>query len=207
MDATLALFYAEGMAPIYGQIQTIRDASLSLEILDQMALPNVVDQQALHCLTRLSGQQLRFDTRFIGYDESAPGSLCIRLEMPCSFSYLQRRGAFRLDLIPRRPVSCFLSVKGDEIEISVADVSLGGVGLLGVIPGVALVPGLILKGARVELSSGNCLIVDLEVRSQADYFLKNGIKTIRTGTQFKALSPRDAQTLMRYINRVATQQS
>lgn len=127
----------------------------------------------------------------------------------CSFAYpkqilrFQRRDFYRLTVPLGHPLSCHIpGNQGDEVEVSLVDISIGGIGILGYAPGVRLSSGLRYQNVRIELPETGTIAASIEIRASFDVTLKNGIRTVRTGAQFVGL-PGTAQALIqRYITKV-----
>ncbi|MGQ5524080.1 flagellar brake protein [Chitinimonas sp. PSY-7] len=111
----------------------------------------------------------------------------------------QRRAYYRLMTLEVAPLSCFVPVQGDEVEIDLVDLSVGGLGILGYMPGLLLRPGVKYRGVRIELPKLGTLVADIEIRDVYDITLRNGIRTTRTGAQFIHLGAPAQNLIQRYI--------
>lgn len=111
----------------------------------------------------------------------------------------QRRSFYRLMTQAVAPLSCYIPVQGDELEIDLIDLSVGGIGILGYMPGLLLRPGMQYRGIRIELPQVGTLVADIEIRAAEDVTLRNGIHTVRTGAQFLKLSAPAQNLIQRYI--------
>jgi len=122
-------------------------------------------------------------------------------KIPRNYTRLQRREFFRQMLpITRRPV-CRIPRKDCVIELSVVDISIGGI--------AAEMPGGklpfesrdILKGTSIDLKGFGVLTVDLEVRNSS--VVQRGEKTNgRIGCNFVSLSRGMEAQLQRFITDV-----
>ncbi|MBV1775474.1 PilZ domain-containing protein [Burkholderiaceae bacterium DAT-1] len=131
------------------------------------------------------------------------GMYLLTAHLPSEVFRLQRRDFFRFSLTPAFPLSCFLHIGDDDYEISLIDLSLGGIGILGYVPGVCLDAGTIYQRVRIELPDNAGIVADIEIRNSYEVTLKNGIRTIRTGARFINLPGTTQSVLQRYINRMA----
>ncbi|WP_158228843.1 flagellar brake protein [Chitinimonas sp. BJB300] len=111
----------------------------------------------------------------------------------------QRRAYYRLMTLEVAPLSCFVPVQGDEVEIDLVDLSAGGLGILGYMPGLLLRPGVKYRGIRIELPKLGTLVADIEIRVVNDITLRNGIRTTRSGAQFLNLGTPAQNLIQRYI--------
>lgn len=111
----------------------------------------------------------------------------------------QRRSHYRLLTQAVEPLSCFIAVQGEEMDIDLVDLSVAGIGILGYLPGLLLQPGQVWRNIRIELPQVGTLCSDVEIRSAQDVTLRNGIRTVRTGAQFLAPSSTLQNMVQRYI--------
>lgn len=122
--------------------------------------------------------------------------------LPDHYTRLQRREFFRLVLpLTRRPL-CFLNREdGSTLQLSVVDISIGGIAAE--LPGGALdfAIGQVLKGAHIELKGVGTLDVDLEVRNNGEV-QRGGKVSGRIGCQFVKLNHAMEHQLQRFITDV-----
>ncbi|MCX8086005.1 MAG: flagellar brake protein [Rhodocyclaceae bacterium] len=125
-----------------------------------------------------------------------------KTRLPKSYTRLQRREFFRLVLpITRRPVCIVPREGGKPLELSVIDISIGGVAveLPGAEEGFEI--GQLLPRARLELKGIGTLEVDLEVRNRA--LVQHGSKqALRLGCSFARLGRGMENQLQRFITEV-----
>ncbi|MEW6164713.1 MAG: flagellar brake protein [Pseudomonadota bacterium] len=122
--------------------------------------------------------------------------------LPDHYTRLQRREFFRLILpMTRRPICRIKREEGPEMELSVVDISIGGIAAE--LPGGKL-PfeiGQTIQRARVELKTIGTLEVDLKVCNSSE--VKRGDKTNgRIGCNFVKLSHAMENQLQRFITDV-----
>lgn len=111
----------------------------------------------------------------------------------------QRRAHYRLLTQEVEALSCQIALRDEVQEIDLIDLSEGGIGILGYIPGLLLRPGVRYHGVRIELPQVGVLLADIEIRAVQDVQLRNGIRTVRSGAQFLALTVPAQQLIQRYI--------
>jgi c-di-GMP-binding flagellar brake protein YcgR len=125
-----------------------------------------------------------------------------RTQLPQSYTRLQRREFFRLILpITRRPTCTIQPPQGSPMQLSVVDLSIGGIAAE--LPGDKL-PfelGQILSQARIELKGIGVLQVDLEV-SNSSVVQRGGKTSGRVGCRFVRLSSAMENQLQRFITDV-----
>lgn len=122
--------------------------------------------------------------------------------LPDHFTRLQRREYFRLTLpLTRRP-PCFIAQNnGPSLQLSVVDLSIGGISAE--LPGSRLPfsVGQVLPQARIELKGFGTLEVDLEVRNASDV-QRGGKVNGRIGCRFVKVSNAMENQLQRFITDV-----
>lgn len=153
------------------------------------------------CVSHLNSVHFQFDLNVISKIDFE-GKPAFKTNTPKQIIRLQRRDSYRLSIPLSTPLSCIIPVDNGEAEISIADISLGGIGLLGYFPDISLNVGNILKNCRIELPQIGVITSDIEVCISNEQLLKNGIKTLRSGCRFLNLSGTGQTLLQRYINQV-----
>ena len=134
---------------------------------------------------------------------SFEGRLAFRIPMPAALLKLQRREFYRLATPLVQPLRCeFTGARGERIELPVADLSLGGVCLIGEPDGFTLEPGLALDACRITLPAVGTIQAQLCVRNCYTVTLPNGAQSRRTGCEFIVLGPQQEAMVQRYIIRL-----
>lgn len=130
------------------------------------------------------------------------GRRAFATRLPDRYTRLQRREFFRLILpMTRRPLCSIPRGAGETLELSVVDISIGGIAAE--VPGkqAPFEPGQVLAGARIDLKNFGTLEVDLEVRNSGE--VQRGGKTHgRIGCNFVKLSNAKEHLLQRFITDV-----
>lgn len=123
-------------------------------------------------------------------------------QLPERYTRLQRREFFRLALpFTRRPLCTIPLENGEMLQLSVIDISIGGIAME-VPPGESpFEVGQKLARAHIELKGSGILEVDLEVRNVCE--LQRGNKTVgRVGCQFIEPNHATEHQLQRFITDV-----
>lgn len=126
-----------------------------------------------------------------------------RIGIPKSLIKLQRREYYRVTTPVANPLKCVV-LMGDKrkIEMTVADISIGGVGVV-LPPADAIVePGMIFNGCHLVLPEIGNIVATMEIRNVFEVTLRNGLKTKRAGCQFIDLSANMQSMIQRYIIKV-----
>ena len=162
----------------------------------------LLDAKSICCVAQLSSVHFQFTldgARSILHD-NRPAFEC---NFPNEMLRLQRRDFYRLSIPLSTPLSCLIPIKnGGDAEISISDISLGGIGLLGYYPDLDLSIGSILHRCRIELPHIGVITSDIEICTSSAILLKNGIRTLRSGCRFMHLSGLSETLIQRYINHV-----
>jgi c-di-GMP-binding flagellar brake protein YcgR len=131
---------------------------------------------------------------------SFEGRLAFRVPLPDTLIKLQRREYYRLTTPVLRPLKCEIpSPDGQHIDMVVADISLGGVCLVGQAASISLEPDTLLEGCRIVLPDVGPITFGLSVRNAYTVTLKNGLPSRRTGCEFLKLGAQQEAMIQRYI--------
>lgn len=174
-------------------------------IFDQGADPiqnqRLLESKSICCVAHLNSVHYQFEVNAINsilFNEKP----AFESTIPTMILRLQRRDSYRLSVPLSTPLSCLIPIGSEDGEISISDISLGGLGLLGYSPDISLDVGSILKNCRIELPQIGVITADIEICTNSEQLLKNGIRTLRTGCRFLNLSGTGQTLLQRYINQV-----
>ena len=126
-----------------------------------------------------------------------------RIELPKSLIKLQRREYYRVAAPIAKPLKCVVLIEGErKIEMAVADIGIGGVGVV-IPPADAVVePGMVFNGCNLILPEVGNIVATMEIRNVFEVTLRNGLKTRRAGCQFVNLSANMQSIIQRYIIKV-----
>jgi len=126
-----------------------------------------------------------------------------RVILPTSLLKLQRREYYRLIAPMRAAIHCIIpDLGGAKHEVSVVDISVGGVGLSGLPPEVALEKGQLLSECRILLPEEGTIVSSLEVRNQQQSTLRSGELVLRAGCFFVDIPAAHQAMIQRYIIRI-----
>jgi c-di-GMP-binding flagellar brake protein YcgR len=180
----------------------IEDGKVILEGNGDETMPTDISQaRSLTCVSVLNRVKIQFESIVVAAI-SQQDTFRLKIALPQQVIRLQRRDFYRMNVPGAQPLSCFLPCGDEEIEISLFDISIGGLGLVGFVPGLSTRAGAIYHGARIELPDAGTVVADIEIRSSFDITLPNGIRTIRTGAQFVNLTGTMQSLIQKYITRI-----
>ncbi|AZN37704.1 flagellar brake protein [Iodobacter ciconiae] len=138
----------------------------------------------------------------VAYD----GRTAIRSGGPVQTLRMQRRDFYRLDIPMSQKIDCVIPLNdGGHTELSITDISLGGLSLLGVSSDLPMQVGDVLRDCRVQLLDIGIIEVDMQICIVIDVTLRNGIKTQRIGCRFFDLSGKMQTLIQRFINKIERQ--
>ena len=127
------------------------------------------------------------------------------IPMPRELLRLQRRQAFRAPA-PRAaddPVTCSFADRQGEIRtLTLADLSIGGIGMVDEQCEVQLEKYATLPGSIIHLQDMGEITVELEVRNLFDTTLPNGREVRRIGCRFTRLTTNTEAIIQRFIHRL-----
>lgn len=180
----------------------VDERSLTLDMPSGALRHEIAAATTLSCVSTLQRVKLQFDCEAVEIIEWQ-GQPALKVRLPDSVLRIQRRDFYRLTVPLGNPLSCFFPTgHGEDFEVSLVDVSVGGIGILGYVPGLRLTAGTIYHSVRIELPDAGTVVADVEIRSSYNVTLRNGIKTVRTGGQFINLPGPMQSMVQRYITRV-----
>ena len=125
----------------------------------------------------------------------------LRAVLPDELLRLQRREYYRLVTSLVDPIRCRITTDHGDLEATVVDLSVGGIGIIAYKPDVPLEVGRVYHGCRLSLPALGQFAVSLSVRSTFEVTLRNGRRSHRAGCQFIDLPPGLETALQRYITR------
>ncbi|BAN36737.1 YcgR family protein [Sulfuricella denitrificans skB26] len=121
-------------------------------------------------------------------------------ELPKSLIKLQRREYYRVTTPIVNPLKCIVLMDDKrKVEMAVADISIGGVGVVLPPEGAVVEPGMVFNGCNLILPEIGNIVATMEIRNVFEVTLRNGLKTKRAGCQFINLSAHTQSMIQRYI--------
>lgn len=130
----------------------------------------------------------------------------LSLALPATLLRLQRREYFRIATLLTRPLRCTIAPqpgkKQASVEVTIVDISCGGIALVDCTDPIKVLPGARFRGCRIPLPELGEVIADIEVRSTFEVTYKDGSKHRRVGCEFIGMRERDRALIQRYISRL-----
>lgn len=125
------------------------------------------------------------------------------MRLPERMLRLQRRDYFRLPIPPFAALKCLIpataALSAQAHEISIMDISVGGVALVCEEQGIKLDAGQTYPDCRISLPGIGTLVATVEVKSLFEVTGRNGMVTKHAGCEFIRLNGPMSMLLQRYI--------
>ncbi len=127
--------------------------------------------------------------------------------LPETLFRLQRREFFRVSTPVFNPLKCVIpNEEHAALELNIADISVGGIGLADPYCRFAPEPGTVLRECQIDLAEFGTLSCDLLVRNSYLQSQHDGGKLRRIGCAFVNLPLDKNAILQRYIHRIQIEQ-
>lgn len=202
-SSRVALYYGNSSDFILTTILGVDDTGLWLE-----QSPNEPDNQRVTGSNRLvfvsshSQIKIQFDANQAS-STSYQGYPAFYLPLPDSICRLQRREYYRLVVPPNEPLRCVIaaekSPKKQPREITIMDISVGGIGLTCSEDDAELVPGVSYPNCRIELPELGAIIGTIVVKNLVILSSASDRVHKRAGCEFKDLDRHSIILLQRYV--------
>jgi len=126
------------------------------------------------------------------------------IALPRALLRLQRREYYRIVIPLSQPLKCEIPPQGKGVEApaeaSVADISCGGVALVGFNATASVESGMCFRGCQIQLPDTGVVTADLLIKSTYEVTHKNGSKHLHAGCEFVNMPERVRANIQRYIN-------
>ncbi|MFY9329871.1 MAG: flagellar brake protein [Georgfuchsia sp.] len=134
------------------------------------------------------------------------GHAAIRIGIPQQLVRMQRREYYRIATGIVNPLKCKIILPfdgGDDMaEITVLDISCGGLALIDQHHAIDLEPGNSYDECNLALSDVDVIAAGLKVCNTYEVTLRNGLTCKRSGCQFIDMQESDRSRVQRYITRL-----
>lgn len=203
----VTMFFNEGRDMVLTSVVSCSDTGIVLDYGPSNELNRkAMEANKLFCVTQLDKVKIQFVLHGLGKTEDS-GRPAFKAAWPNSMMRLQRREYFRLTLPLTRPLKCTLTVSAPSgsklpLECQVADISGGGMGLVGLRVDTPLEPDMELPLTRLELPEVGIITGKLKICSVTEVTNRMGLKSKRAGCEFVALSGTMQTLIQRYIIKV-----
>jgi len=161
---------------------------------EYIALERCGDEAANHALlarpratlhAESGGWHIEFTAAEIRSAARSDGVVEIRLRFPEILAGHRRRESERSETEGQCALRCVVDEGGVmPFDAILSNVSKGGIGFLQYDPAISLEPGTLLKGCRIDSSSGASVWIDMEVRHSQLQTLADGTRMQSSGCRF-----------------------
>ncbi len=206
----VSLYFAEGKEFILTSVldvDTVTGTVLFEYGTDEGANQRAVQSSKVIFVTRDEGVKIQFVASKL--EKAAfDGSRAFRIKLPDALLRVQRRQHYRLKTPIVNPVKCVLRVPAElgyakaELQLTLHDISVGGVSLVGYPLDLKLIPGMVFTDCRLDVPAVGSIWATLMVSNVFDVTLKNGSRVKRVGCRFIDLPNGDQTKIQRYITSV-----
>ncbi|MFZ2302516.1 MAG: flagellar brake protein [Gallionella sp.] len=199
----VALYYADGNYFILSTLLGVNEKGLWLEqSTNERDNKRILESDELILVSIHLDVKVQFSAkqaRGVEYQ----GYAAFHLPLPKIIYRLQRRESFRLEIPSAKPLHCLVPV-GEPgsvklCEVSLMDISVGGMKLTYAEGDVELVQGQSYENCQIKLPDGT-VNVTMIVRGMSSLPTKSGHNIKRVGCQFINLSNASDILLQRYVN-------
>lgn len=202
----ITMFFNEGRDMLLTSMISYKDNGLFLELsASSEANRKALEANKLFCVTQLDKVKIQFILRDLQRSETN-GVPAFFAPLPDSVLRLQRREYYRLAAPVARPLKCVIPFPAPDgeprvIDVHIADISGGGLGVIATPLDIPLEPGLELS-CKIELPEVGLVTGTIVVRSVFESVTRTGVKSKRAGCEFVKLPGSMLTLIQRYIIKV-----
>lgn len=203
----VTMMFNEGRNMVLTSLISCSDDGLVLEFGASMEMNRkALKAEKLFCISQLDKVKIQFILRGVDQIEDG-GRPAFHASLPDSLLRLQRREYYRLVTPIAQPLKCKIRVPDVDgssflIEVHVADISGGGVLLVGLPLSLPLETDVELSGCNIELPEIGSIASTLRLRSLTESVSRSGIRAKRAGCEFVDLPGPMARLIQRYIMKI-----
>lgn len=199
----VALYYNEGNSMVLTMILAADENGVWID-----AASNPLDNRHIERSNRIvfvsthnqAKVQFVASSAILGTYENAPAFL---LTLPRKLLRLQRRDYYRLVTPETHALKCVIRPTPDKAhiqhEITVMDISIGGIALVCEASGIELQPGMVYEHCQIELPDVGTVETSIEVKNTFEVTDRNGNIKRRAGCVFIKPSGQATMLLQRYV--------
>ncbi|MDO8811664.1 MAG: flagellar brake protein [Gallionella sp.] len=200
----VALYYADGNYFVLSTLLGVNDKGLWLEqSTNERDNKRILESEDLILVSIHLDVKVQFSAkqaRSVEYQ----GYSAFHLPLPKCIYRLQRRESFRLEIPSAKPLRCVIPIGEPGAvqprEVSLMDVSVGGMKLTYAEGDIELVQGQSYENCQIKLPDMGTISVTMIVRGLSSLPTKSGHNIKRAGCQFINLSAASNILLQRYVN-------
>jgi len=205
--AQISMIFNEGKDMVLTSLISYGDKGLVLDFGGSPDMNRKAQEAGkIFCVTQLDKVKVQFILSGVNRIESE-GRPAFSAALPESVLRLQRREYYRLATPIVRPLKCSIAYKMPDgnlatTVINVADISGGGIGLVGVSDKTPMTPGMEFNGCKLDLPEVGLAAINLIVRNSFETEVRTGGKTKRAGCEYVKLPGNMLTLIQRYIIKI-----
>lgn len=131
------------------------------------------------------------------------GNDAFLIKLPKSLVRIQRRDFFRISTPKINKLKCSIPLSdgsnSDQVELTLVDISCGGIGIVNDQPTIRLEPDTIFKNCEIELPDIGTISATIRIKHTHETTTHNGIENKRIGCEFIALPGKMLAMIQRYM--------
>jgi c-di-GMP-binding flagellar brake protein YcgR len=202
-ETRAALYYNEGNSFVLTMLLSVSDEGIWI---DPPSNPqdnrNILNSNRIIFVSTHNQAKVQFvasEAHAVIYN----GSDGIFIQLPKRLLRLQRRDYYRLAALPRNPLMCVINPipnqKQIKHEITIMDISIGGVALVCQESSLELTPGTTYPNCEIVLPGIGVLTASVQVMNTFEVTSRNGEKLRRAGCVFVKPDNNATNLLQRYV--------
>ncbi len=205
----VALYYNEGISMVLTMVLAADENGVWIDAASNPQDNRLIERsKRIIFVTTHNQAKVQFVATdvMLGTYEDAPA---FSLGLPQKLLRLQRRDYYRLVTAETGALKCIIRPVPDQAhileEVTVMDISIGGVALVCEQSGVELRPGLIYEHCQIVLPDMGTVEATIEVRNAFEITDRNGNIKRRAGCVFVKMDGKTTMLLQRYVAQVQQQ--
>jgi flagellar brake protein len=204
----VALYYNEGISMVLTMVLAVDENGVWIDAASNPQDNRLIERSKRIIFVSTHNQakvQFIATDVMLGTYEDAPA---FSLGLPRKLLRLQRRDYYRLVTAETGALNCIIrAVANQDLqhEVTVMDISIGGVALVCEQTGVELHPGMVYEHCQIDLPEIGTLEATIEVKNTFEITDRNGKVKRRAGCVFVKPDGRTTMLLQRYVAQMQQQ--
>jgi c-di-GMP-binding flagellar brake protein YcgR len=204
----VALYYNEGISMVLTMVLAVDENGVWIDAASNPQDNRLIERSKRIIFVSTHNQakvQFIATDVMLGTYEDAPA---FSLGLPRKLLRLQRRDYYRLVTAETGALNCIVRPVADQDlqhEITVMDISIGGVALVCEQTGVELHPGMVYEHCQIDLPEIGTLEATIEVKNTFEITDRNGKVKRRAGCIFVKPDGKTTMLLQRYVAQMQQQ--
>jgi c-di-GMP-binding flagellar brake protein YcgR len=205
----VALYYNEGISMVLTLILAVDENGVWIDAASNPHDNRLIERSKRIIFVSSHNQakvQFVAGDVILGTYEDAPA---FSLALPAKLLRLQRRDYYRLVTAETNALKCIIRPVPDQAqiqqEITIMDISIGGVALVFEASGIELKPGMVYERCQIELPEVGVVETSIEVKHSFEITDRSGKVKRRAGCVFVKPDGKTTMLLQRYVAQMQQQ--